>query len=82
VPGPGTPSGPNDEETIVGFDVTEVQKALKGASYPASSDDLAERAVSNNAGSDLVNALREIDRHSIGGPDEVMHELRGKLGSS
>lgn len=66
----------------MGFDVTEVQKALKGISYPASSEDLAERAVSNNADSDIVDALRNIDRDSIGGPDEVMHELRGKLGSS
>lgn len=66
----------------MGFDVTEVQKALKGASYPASSEDLAERAASNNAGSDLIDALRNIDRDNIGGPDEVMHDLRDRLGSS
>lgn len=65
----------------MGFDVTEVQKALKGASYPASSDDLAERAVNNNADSDLVDALRGLDQGSIGGPDEVMHGLRGQLGN-
>jgi len=65
----------------MGFDVTEVQKALKGASYPASSDDLAERALSNGADSDLVDVLRDLDRDRIDGPDEVMRELRGKLGN-
>lgn len=64
----------------MGFDVTEVQKALKGASYPASSDDLAERAVANDAESDLVDALRGMDRGSISGPDDVMHKLQGHLG--
>ena len=65
----------------MGFDVTEVQKALKGASYPASSDDLAERARANDADAALVDALRGLDRGRIGGPDEVMHDLRGQLGS-
>jgi hypothetical protein len=65
----------------MGFDVTEVQKALRGMSYPASSEDLAERAVSNDADSALVDALRRIERDEIEGPDRVMHELRGQLGS-
>jgi hypothetical protein len=65
----------------MGLDVTDVQKALKGARYPASSDDLAERAVSNGADSDLINVLRDLDRDRLDGPDEVMHELRGKLGN-
>jgi hypothetical protein len=64
----------------MGFDVTEVQKALKGASYPASSDDLAERAIANDADPELVDALRGLDRARIEGPDEVMHDLRGQLG--
>ena len=64
----------------MGFNVTEVQTALKGASYPASSDDLADRADSNNADADLVDALRDLDNDRIGGPDEVTHELRGQLG--
>lgn len=65
----------------MGFDVTQVQKALKGASYPASSDDLAECAANNNADTDLVDALRNIGQDDIGGPDQVMHELRDKLGN-
>jgi hypothetical protein len=66
----------------MGFDVTEVQKALAGVSYPASPEDLAEHAANNGADSDLVDALRGIDRDRVEGPDQVMHELKGQLGGS
>lgn len=66
----------------MGYDVTEVQKALDGISYPASSDDLAEQAVRNGAESHLVDMFRGIERDRIEGPEEVMRELRGQLGDS
>jgi hypothetical protein len=69
-----------NKEAHMGFDVTAVQKALAGISYPASSEDLAETAVKNGAESDLVDALRGIDADRVDGPDQVMHELKGQLG--
>jgi hypothetical protein len=60
------------------FQVTEVQRALKGADYPMDGGALAELARRNGADDDLVQALsglREVD-----GPNAVMHELKGELG--
>jgi len=59
----------------------EVQKALKGASYPAARDDLAKLAESNGNG-DVARALRESSAAEFGGPDDVMEALKGELGGS
>ena len=40
------------------FQVTEVQKALKGFDYPGSAQDLADHAERNGGDRDLVEALR------------------------
>jgi hypothetical protein len=64
------------------FQVTEVQKALKGADYPATPQNLADRAESNNAPRELVQTLRGIRKQSFQGPNAVMHELKGQLGGS
>ena len=61
----------------MGFDVTDVQKALKGADYPADGEQLAELAESNGADQDLVDALRMISEADD--PTEVMEELSGEL---
>jgi hypothetical protein len=60
--------------------VTEVQKALKGANYPMDGDALAELAQSNGADSELVDALRGM--REVDGPSGVMKELKGELGGS
>jgi hypothetical protein len=39
------------------FQITEVQKALKGVDYPASKDELADHAERNGADRELVDAL-------------------------
>lgn len=65
---------------MAGFQVTEVQKALKGASYPMDGDQLAELAKSNGADDDLVEALRGV--REVDGPNTVMQELKGSLGGS
>lgn len=62
------------------FDVTEVQKALKGADYPMTGDQLAELAQSNDADDALVQELRGIGRE-VDGPSGVMKELKGSLGN-
>ena len=66
----------------MGFQVTEVQKALKGTDYPASKEDLARQAESNGAGDDLVRELREMDKDSFDGPSAVMQGLKGSLGGA
>lgn len=62
------------------FQVTEVQKALKGANYPMDGSALSELAESNGADSDLVGALRGL--REVDGPNTVMQELKGSLGGS
>jgi Protein of unknown function (DUF2795) len=64
------------------FQITEVQKALKGVDYPASSDDLAATAERNGAERELVEALRGMSKDSFDGPNAVMKELKGSLTGS
>lgn len=63
---------------MAGFQVTEVQKALKGADYPMDGAALAELAKSNGADDALVDALRGL--REVDGPNGVMKELKGDLG--
>ena len=65
----------------MGFDVTDVQKALKGADSPATGEDLAQLADSNGASDDLVASLRSKDGgQQFDGPDDVMRAMKGELG--
>ena len=65
---------------MTSFQVTEVQKALKGADYPMDGGQLAELAESNGADSELVEALKPL--RQVDGPNTVMQELKGQLGGS
>jgi hypothetical protein len=65
---------------VAGFQVTEVQKALKGADYPMDGPALADLAKSNGADEALVEALRGV--REVEGPNGVMKELKGSLGGS
>lgn len=60
---------------VMGFQVTEVQKSLRGFDYPGSPDQLASHAESNGASSDLVEALHSMQKDSFDGPNAVMHSL-------
>jgi len=62
----------------MGFQVTDVQHALRGANYPMDGDQLAELAQRNGAERDLVDALRGM--REVEGPNGVMKELKGDLG--
>jgi hypothetical protein len=66
----------------VAFQVTDVQKALKGMDYPASPEDLAAKAESNGASRDLVETLRGLGKKNFDGPSAVMQELKGQLTGS
>jgi len=63
-----------------GFQVTEVQKALKGANYPMDGAALSELAKSNGGSDELVEALKGL--REVEGPNGVMKELKGELGGS
>ena len=82
--GGSTPGGSSKEERhdkdVEGpaFQVTEVQKALKGADYPMDGTQLAELARKNGAGDDLVGALQGLPE--VSGPNAVMKELKNHLG--
>ncbi len=60
------------------WQVSEVQKYLKGAEYPSSGGDLAKLAKGNGAEDELVERLSSISRAE--GPNDVMKELKGELG--
>jgi len=60
----------------VDFNPIEVQKHLKGVSYPASKEDLASAAESNGAPKELVEQLRSADRDESSGPDDVQETLK------
>jgi hypothetical protein len=62
------------------FQVTEVQRALKGADYPMDGKALAALAEKNGAGDDLVDALKGIGKAD--GPNGVMKQLKGELGGA
>ena len=64
------------------FQITEVQKALKGVDYPASKEQLADHAAGNGADRELVEALRGMYKDSFDGPNAVMKELKGSLTGS
>src|ERR1700710_1384403 len=59
----------------MGYQVTEVQKALKGFDSPGSKNDLAKHAESNGAESGLVETLRGLNKDSFDGPNAVMSAL-------
>jgi hypothetical protein len=66
----------------VAFQITEVQKALKGVDYPAKKDELASHAQRNGGSRELVDALRGMNKDSFDGPNTVMKELKGSLTGS
>lgn len=53
------------------FNPTDVQKALKGASYPSDRDDLVELARSNDADSRLIDKLAHARSQRFDGPNDV-----------
>lgn len=56
----------------------EVQKALKGAQYPAKRDDLVELAKKNGAKQDITQELSASSKDRFDGPDDVQRSVFGK----
>ena len=57
------------------FNPTDVQKNLKGMSYPASKDELLSTAEANGADDALLKQLRDLGQDQFDGPDDVMRAL-------
>jgi hypothetical protein len=49
----------------------DVQKALSGAKYPSSKQDLIEHAKNNGADDEIVESLKNLPDEEISGPDQV-----------
>ena len=58
------------------FSPIDVQKHLKGVSYPASKEDHASTAEKNGAPGELVEQLRGLKDEEFSGPDDVMAALK------
>jgi len=54
---------------------TDIQRALKGADYPASSEDLVELAEQNGADEDVLDDLRTLEEREYDNPADVMSGL-------
>ncbi|WP_225832950.1 DUF2795 domain-containing protein [Streptomyces sp. NK08204] len=55
----------------------ELQKALKGADYPASRDDLVSVARNNGADDKIVDKLSHAKARRFDGPNDVQKEVFG-----
>jgi Protein of unknown function (DUF2795) len=53
----------------------EVQKHLRGISYPADKDEVVSTAESNDAPEEIVDALRSMDRERFDSPSDVQEAL-------
>jgi hypothetical protein len=53
----------------------ELQKHLKGISYPASKDEVVATAEGNGAPQDILEALRGAGPDEFSGPDQVQKAL-------
>ncbi len=58
------------------FNPIDVQKHLKGASYPASGEELASIVEGNDAPGELVDKLRSFGDEQFSGPDDVQAALK------
>lgn len=62
----------------MGFQVNEVQRALKGADYPMDGKQLSALAKKNGARDELVETLQGVGE--VSGPNTVMKRLKEHLG--
>jgi len=53
----------------------DLQKHLKGVSYPASKEDLLSTAEQQGADQDLLSALKQLPDQQYEGPTDVNHAI-------
>ena len=49
----------------------EIEKALKGMNYPASKQDLVQKAKSNNASQDVIKTIEKLPQDQFNSPVDV-----------
>ena len=49
----------------------EIEKALKGMNYPASKQDLVQKAKSNNASQDVIQTIENFSQDKFNSPVDV-----------
>jgi Protein of unknown function (DUF2795) len=71
---PVSQSEKNDDMSSSGRRISPIslQKHLKGTNYPASKNDLVQRAQSNDAPNDVLAMIRQLPSESYDSPADVM----------
>ena len=49
----------------------EIEKALKGMNYPASKQDLVQKAKQNNASQDVIQTIQNLPQDQFNSPTDV-----------
>ncbi len=49
----------------------EIEKALKGMNYPASKQDLVQKAKQNNASQDVIQTIEKLPQDQFNSPTDV-----------
>ena len=49
----------------------EIEKALKGMNYPASKQDLVQRAKQNNASQEVIQTIQNLSQDQFNSPTDV-----------
>ena len=54
-----------------GGTATEIEKALKGINFPASKQDLVQKAKQNNASQDVIQTIQNLPQDRFNSPTDV-----------
>ena len=58
------------------LDLSTLQQYLQGVNFPASKDEVASNAESNDAPQELVQQIRSASTERFNGPDEVLQAVQ------
>ena len=61
------------------LDLSTLQQFLPDVNYPASREEVASNAESNNAPQELVQQIRSASTERFNSPDEVLQSVQGRL---
>jgi hypothetical protein len=61
------------------LDLSTLQQFLPDVNYPASREEVASSAETNNAPQELVQQIRSASTERFNSPDEVLQSVQGRL---
>ena len=61
------------------LDLSTLQQFLPNVNYPASREEVASSAESNNAPQELVQQIRNASTQQFNSPDEVLQAVQGRV---